>query len=693
MGNSQSSSLKCPTSGTLPPPPSPFLAVDHDLQSETDTQGVMAKLITALSSSAVIGSSRLPPPLHFLDALFSQTDNGVDLRVIFCERAFAVAFPMFADIRTDLLALSELIRYAQRIQDDSADVDYYILARCCALKNPSLLFSILLSVCIQGFQKESGSWQEDLPVRLSIVNNIICCILKRVVSALDSESPSADVPILVFIRGTLSKFEFLQNSFVLLQQQTHILPNVSSGLRLTAKGELEDSLFSYFLSCCKTLYAMRQFNDAYSLCSNTTDLFEHGSPAILPISRLLYIQCKCAIWMGDLQASINISETIASDIPSFIDLINDHPPTGIIPRYGPNQLHFYYHLLCISSDANNHQMIIHFGKRALQCPSETDNGLRIVISTMVFVSLLDTRAWLEAYQAIRRVPDLDKQRDCMKRFLAVLLDHEELAGDILCSLPLVDFYALVEETLLLKARKSTNNFRFLHRLLFIFYINHGDYRGAAGAVYRLADRTGNGNKMERKRCLLLAVSCLELTHPDFQWIAVTRDDEVNIDEHRQLFLLSLDDIRSELNNVDLGNLDDLLANGQNEEAWRCCKGDILHIKTFINHFAANQNRTVLEFLEKLPVHTRSEVLKEYVNVSWLMDYLRKINVNYYLRLFPSEENTLNAIKDHSEKWKEHQEKRSEGILQCRPADIISNTLVAKDKETQKLYAEYLRLVN
>lgn len=669
MGNVQSGAVKAklPTTGTLPPPPSPFIASAPTTDTHDDmVQSVMRRLISAMSTASLSPSSpfrRLPANMLLLLALYgsNKLESGkMDVRVVFSESEFAKAFGGFAGLREEMMAMADVVEMAQRWKDN-VDGEYYVLARLMAMRDAHQLLNSILSSTLEGFKVEPG--RDEILLRLSVAD-ALRMVLQAAVNAVDNNVAP------FWLVGVHKKFDFVCG---VLTRLSHYYDHFKSVKKChISVDDFEVSSFDAFLMVSKHLYTQKAWKECHQMVTDIHDFYDRNSMAVLPLSQLSFLQCLCAINLNDCQSAIAYSASLEEYLIDLLPFMNQLSVNGsVLEEYQNNLQHFYYYLMCTAVNVKNVPLIVHFARLA---GSNEDTLLNNLITTMAFVTLLEDEQWLEAYSSILRVPNAESRRDCIKRFLSVLLeqpDHRHV-GQVLCSLPLCEHYSLVEETLLWKAKMSIEKSNFLHKLLFTFYMNHGDYRGAAGAMFRLAV---SSEADLRQRYLLLTVTCLELITSEFQWIAMAEEDETA--GGRRLCMYSIDDIR--LMMCDVG--DDASVRVYDAQS------AIAFARPFVHR---NDDTGLLSHLSTLDHSLQLAIYRAFPDCSWLQSYWSTRHVNEYLLYNPSQSDSI--LQNHISMWKRYHETSRQSVTSSRPKDLLTASLFDGTKLKGQYYDDYLPLL-
>jgi hypothetical protein len=664
-------------------------------------QVVMRRLVSAMSLTSLAPAHQLPANLLLLLTLFTIGDAGKGdekmLRVLFSEPDFDAAFPVFEGGRDDLLQVADLVKLAGTLNscnNVSPDEEYYILARLAALTDPNHVFNSIYMVLMEGLSVQNNVLKQDLQLRVSVAEKVRA-VLSHAMSALQADSCES-IPSFPALVGILSRLDFFVMCMSKVIEYYELLKQ-SKVQNFDLGVDFEESSLMMFSTCARQLFMDRKYRQCAVLCGDIYPFYEQQCLAILPTHELRFLECLCAVNLCDNQAAVPLSFSMEQSLELLLNIMNELGVNGsLLQSYSPTLQHYYYYLMCVAVQAKNKDMIIHFGQSAM---GNSDSELTLVISKMVFITYLEARQWLESYAAISRVPSVEERRACVSRFLSELPENggESAAGQVICSLPFCEQYALVEETLLLKAKGNLERHDYYHKLLFVFYLNHGDYRGAAGAMYRLASRT-KSDRVTRARHLLLVITCLELISPEFQWIAIADDEQQVVDgssmtsDGRQLFMYSLQDIRSMLTDLELHHggsvtLSTILDQQDYERAVSLLDADE-NVFEFAAHFIANDDPRLLTHLHLFSTEQLLKLYTSNTSTKWLQEHWRATNPNQYIAHHVEEVEAV--LREHVGLWKRY---RSGGGAK-RPSDLISSTALSGEKKgllETLYYEEYLPL--
>ncbi|XP_074660540.1 nuclear pore complex protein Nup160-like [Tubulanus polymorphus] len=128
----------------------------------------------------------------------------------------------------------------------------------------------------------------------------------------------------------------------------------------------------------------------------------------------------------------------------------------------------------------------------------------------------------EAYSAMIDNPDGDRRKDCLRQFLVILCERNQLKA--LVEYPYIDMEEDVVSIMESRARSvdlMTHNY---YDLLYSFHVLRGNYRKAGSVMYeygmRLGQEVPNSKGIQSQaRCYLAAMNALRLVDEKYAWIA------------------------------------------------------------------------------------------------------------------------------------------------------------------------------
>lgn len=200
---------------------------------------------------------------------------------------------------------------------------------------------------------------------------------------------------------------------------------------------------------------------------------------------------------------------------------------------------YYQHIVSLFDKVKAHSYVIDFtnlGIQSIRVSAEpVEEDVETDLLSRLFSACMATARYEEAYSAVSQFRNQALRRANLTTLLAALLSPSlpaSTSSALLIRLPFTTSTSEADSIIAGLASKSLSaasgvGARY-HKALYAFRIAHGDYRGAAEALwYRLQRLRGSGEKVadpsskegeEMRRCWLALCNCLSCVEPAQAWI-------------------------------------------------------------------------------------------------------------------------------------------------------------------------------
>ncbi|GAB6031618.1 hypothetical protein CHUAL_009380 [Chamberlinius hualienensis] len=206
----------------------------------------------------------------------------------------------------------------------------------------------------------------------------------------------------------------------------------------------------------------------------------------------------------------------------------------------PANLPYLYFLKVIHlfEQFRNVEHVLKLTEIAIKAAGE-GNAYLSTFLTLKFKNELELGHNNEAFAALMSIPNQNSKRDCLKQFISVLCERQQLKALVEYSyMNLNDEVCEILESTARTVDLTRHNY---YELLYSFHVFRGNYRRAGSVMYEHGMRLGlevSGLKglQKQAKCYLGALNCLKIVDPNYAWIvkpipqsqtkAVMRRDEL-----------------------------------------------------------------------------------------------------------------------------------------------------------------------
>lgn len=181
---------------------------------------------------------------------------------------------------------------------------------------------------------------------------------------------------------------------------------------------------------------------------------------------------------------------------------------------------FYCKCIRLLEQFQQAEHVIQMAEKAVELAGRDSTHLS-TLQTLLFKYYLELGRNKDAFAAMLANPDHTRRLTCLRQFVVVLFERQQLKA--LIEFSYKDLEDEVVEIMEQRARTIDLNVNNYYELLFSFHTVRGNSRRAASMMYEYGIRMGSecgGLKglQQQVKCYLAAMNSLELVDPNYQWL-------------------------------------------------------------------------------------------------------------------------------------------------------------------------------